>query len=139
MKIHIVLTIMLAASLPLMAQHEGKRPDKKNRPEISEVVGDLSAKQKHKVDNITKESKERVDALRKQQHAVRDSIDMFMEREGDQSKVLFPLFDREAQLRAAVSREMYTTKTRIDEVLTKEQRECLRKACGKDKPAKRQR
>lgn len=139
MKIHIILTIMLAASLPLMAQHEGKRSDKKARPEISEVVGDLSTMQKHKVDNITKESKERVDALRKQQHAVQDSITMMMEREGDQRKILFPLFDREAQLRAAVSREMYTTKVRIDEVLNKEQREKLRKASFKDKSAARQR
>lgn len=133
MRIQIFLTIMLAATLPMMAQHDGKGPEKKPRPDISEVVGDLSAKQKYKVDNITKESKERVEALRKQQHAVRDSITMFMEREGNHSKVLFPLFDREAKLQAAVSREMYTTKLLLDEVLTKEQRERVRKFHSKDR------
>ena len=55
------------------------------------------------------------------------SIILFLEREGDQSRTLYPLFDREARLQVAISREMYATKLRIDEVLTKEQRQTLLK------------
>ena len=121
---------------PCFAQHDGRHPEKKRQADITELVDDLSAPQKRKIENISKESKERVDALRASQRSVRDSISLYMEREGDQSKVLYPLFDREAQLQAAVSREMYSAKLRIDEVLTKEQRATLRKATRRDVPAK---
>ena len=132
MKRIIILAILFAVALPLSAQHEGKRPHKKQR-EVTELVQDLNAVQKRKIESISKDSRERVDALRRQQRAVHDSIVMYMEREGDQSAALYPLFDREAKLQVAVSREMYTTKLRIDEVLKPEQRESLRNACRKDK------
>ena len=127
MKKHIILILLLAVALPMMAQRENPRPDKRKRADITELVSDLSAPQKRKIEQISKDSKERVDALRNQQRAVHDSINIFMKREGDQSKVLFPLFEREAQLHVAIDREMYTTKLRIDEVLKPEQRAELRK------------
>jgi len=127
MKKHIILILLLAVALPMMAQRENPRPDKRKRADITELVSDLSAPQKRKIEQISKDSKERVDALRAQQRAVHDSINIFMKREGDQSKVLFPLFEREAQLHVAIDREMYTTKLRIDEVLKPEQRAELRK------------
>lgn len=108
------------------AQHDGRRPEKKRHADVTELVSDLSAPQKRKIEAISKESKERVDALRASQRAVRDSISMYMELEGDQSRHLNPLFEREAQLQAAISREMYSAKIRVDEVLTKEQRTALR-------------
>lgn len=132
MKRIVLLAVLCAVALPLSAQHE--RPHKKQR-EVTELVQDLNAVQKRKIESISKDSRERVDALRRQQRAVHDSIVMYMEREGDQSAALYPLFDREAKLQVAVSREMYTTKLRIDEVLKPEQREALRSACRKDKPA----
>lgn len=118
------------------AQHDGQRPEKKRHADVTELVSDLSAPQKRKIEAISKESKERVDALRASQRAVCDSISMYMELEGDQSRHLNPLFEREAQLQAAVSREMYSAKVRIDDVLTREQRQCLRKALGKQKRRK---
>ena len=133
MKRYLVLALLLALAAPVAAQHDGRQHGQKKRADITELVSDLSAPQKRKIENISKESKERVDALRKQQQAVRDSIRMYMEREGDQSKVLYPLFDREAQLKAAVDREMYATKLRLDEVLTKEQRAALRQAVQTDR------
>ncbi|MBO7101860.1 MAG: periplasmic heavy metal sensor [Bacteroidales bacterium] len=134
MKKIIILLVLAVFALPLSAQHEGTPPRKKHQ-EVTELVKDLSAVQKRKVESISKDSRERVGALRKQQRAVRDSIAMYMEREGDQSRELFPLFDREAKLQVAVNREMYTAKLRIDEVLKPEQREALRNACHKDKRA----
>lgn len=108
----------------------GHGPECEKRPDITELVSNLSSNQKGKLESITTDSKKRVERLRNQQKAVRDSIGKYMDKEGDHSKALFPLFEREARLQAEVSREMYTTKIRIDEVLTPEQRKGL-KANGK--------
>lgn len=130
-KITLIL-LMALFTLPLAAQHEDAHRHGRHR-DVTEIVKDLNAMQKRKVENISNESRERVAALRKQQHAVHDSIVMFMEREGDQSQVLYPLFEREAKLQTAINREMYATKLRIDEVLKPEQREALRAASRKHK------
>ncbi len=128
MKNILLIVALIAFTLPAAAQQEGKHRRHHERPEITELVSDLNAGQKRKLENITQQSKQRVGLLRKQQRAVRDSIGIYMNREGDQSKMLYPLFDRESQLQAAISREMYNTKLRIDEVLTPAQRQELRKA-----------
>jgi Spy/CpxP family protein refolding chaperone len=111
--------------------HHGQRDGK--RPEITEMVSNLTDAQKGKLETITKESRQKVDRLRNQQKVVRDSIGKYMDREGDQSKKLYPLFDREAQLQVQISREMYSTKVRIDKVLTKEQRKEFQQASKRDK------
>lgn len=129
MKKYFFLTLILLLALPIAAQ-DPQHPDrsKKKRPEITELVNDLSVQQKRKIETITRDSKERTEALRRQQRAVRDSIRSYMDLEGDQTQALYPLFEREAELQAAVSREMYATKLRIDEVLNSEQRANLRAA-----------
>lgn len=123
-------TLLLATLIFLtgiaFAQHP-KHERYERRPDITELVSDLSSAQKRKLETITNESKQRVDPLRNRQKAVRDSIETLMDKEGDQTKALFPLFDREARIQAEISREMYSTKVRIDEVLTKEQRQQLKK------------
>lgn len=133
MKNILLFIAVLVIAMPLMAQHEGPRHEKKQHADISELVSDLNAIQKRKVDNISKESKERVAALRKRQHTIRDSIAMYMDLEGDHSRELYPLFEREAQLQTAINREMYSAKIRIDEVLTREQRQTLRQTAQQRK------
>lgn len=133
MKKVLLLSLLVALSLPLAAQHPAGRPNGGKHKDVTELVSDLSNIQKRKIEVATKESKARVDNLRKQQRAVLDSINMYMEREGDQSAVLYPLFDREAALHAAIDREMYAGKLRIDEILTKKQCSELRKACSKER------
>lgn len=135
MKRIVIFALMFAVALPLMAQHDGRHPEKK-RQEITEIVSDLSAAQKLKVESIGKESKERVGELRSRQKAVRDSISLYMNCDGDQSRLLFPLFDREAHLQAEINREMYNAKLRIDEVLTPAQRNELHKAIDTNKKRK---
>lgn len=131
----LLLAILLAvAAAPCFAQHNGSRshaPERKGNREITEIVGDLSQSQKKRIESITDASKERVAALRARQKAVRDSIAVYMKLEGDQSAAIFPLFDRESQLQCEISREMYTTKVRVDEVLTPDQRRRLREAMSK--------
>ncbi|MBR1550017.1 MAG: periplasmic heavy metal sensor [Bacteroidales bacterium] len=114
---------------------EGPKPEP--RPDITELVSDLSANQKRKLETITNESKDRVEKLRKEQRTVRDSINRYMEMDGDQSRTLYPLFDREAKLQAEISREMYVTKVRIDEILTPEQRKELQAANKRHHKGKR--
>lgn len=112
----------------IQAQHYRHDADKREqRPDITELVSDLSSSQKRKIDAISSESKSRVDKLRKQQKEVRDSIGIIMEREGDQSKIIYTLFDREARLQVQISREMYSAKVQIDQILTAEQRQELQK------------
>ena len=121
----IVLSSCFLAPIHAQRPHrEGPGPEK--RPDITEMVSDLSSSQKSKLDAISSDSRKRVDTLRKQQNAVRDSINMYRERDGDQSKALYPLFDREARLQAEISREMYATKVRFDKILTPEQRKELK-------------
>lgn len=136
MKKTLILTLFVAVVLPLAAQQDKPHHEKKHK-EITELVSDLSSSQKRKIESISKESKERVGALRSSQKAVRDSIAMFMDSDGDHSAVLFPLFEREAALQAAINREMYKGKLRVDEVLTKEQRAEVRNA-AKNKPRRKQ-
>lgn len=136
MKRILPLTLALLMGFSLYAQ----RPKEFRRPDITQLVSNLSDSQKSKLDNITTESRQRIDKLRSQQKAVRDSIAVYMDREGDQSKYLYPLFDREAALQVEISREMYATKVRINEVLNKEQREEFLKASKlqRKKPGKKQ-
>lgn len=119
------------ALLPLGAAAQrphAEGPRKEHRPEITEIVSDLAPAQKRKLENLTNDSKQRIEKLRGQQKAVRDSINRYMDMDGDQSRTLYPLFDREAKLQAEISRQMYATKVRIDEVLTPEQRKELKTA-----------
>lgn len=127
MKKTIILIMLVAVALPLAAQHDRPQHEKKHK-DITELVSDLSSSQKRKIESISKESKEKVNALRASQKAVRDSIAMYMDRDGDQSASLHPLFEREATLQAAINREMYRGKIQIDQVLTKEQRTEVRNA-----------
>lgn len=126
MKKYLLIVITLLLAWPMAAQTDHT---KRKRPEVTEVVSDLSAPQKRKIEVVSRESRERTEALRRQQRAVRDSINRYMDLEGDQSQILYPLFDREAALQAAVSREMYAAKLRIDAILTADQRATLRAAC----------
>ena len=107
------------------------------RPDITKFVSNLTDDQKSKLETLTNDSRKRVDGLRAQQKNVRDSISRYMDREGDQSKYLYPLFDREAQLQTAISREMYTTKVRIEKVLPKEQRAEFQKSAKQHRKNKK--
>ena len=60
---------------------------------------------------------------------VRTEIRSMMDKEGDQSDKLFPLFDREAALQAQMSKEMYSVRIQIDQVLTQEQLVEFRARC----------
>ena len=128
MKKILSLALVILACTTLAAQKPSGERREQKRPDITQLVSNLTDSQKAKLETITAESRQRVDKLHARQQAVRDSIALYMDREGDQTKFLYPLFDRSAKIQAEISREMYATKVRIDKVLTKEQREEFHKA-----------
>ena len=97
-------------------------------PKVEEMVSDLSVTQKKKLLQVQSLSRERIGKLKAELGEVRDSIRMLMRRDGDNSKVLYPLFDREGALQAQIAKEMYAMRTRIDAILTPEQLKELRQA-----------
>lgn len=121
-KFLIVTLFVLAATLGgLQAQKPGDRSETLRTDYMAEMVGNLSCKQKKQLDALYNEMKPRIFALKQNLEEVRDSIAVALNVYGDNSAKLFPLFDREAQLQAEVSREYYRTKVAIDNILTKEQ------------------
>ena len=116
----ILLCSALLAQSPNGGRH--KRHSRPEPPKIEEMVSNLSAVQKKKLETITQNCKAKTAQLQKE-----------MDKEGDQSDKLFPLFDREAALQAQMSKEMYSVRIQIDQVLTQEQLAEFRARCKADR------
>lgn len=123
MKKTLTLLVCLFFASVMMAQHPHgpKDPGKPTSPNVAEMVSDLSAMQKKKLESITTESKQKVDKMQNELKSVRTKIRQLLSAEGDNSAALFPLFDRESALQAEISKEMYRTRLSVDQVLTPEQ------------------
>ena len=134
----IILTMLIA--LPSFAQQKPKDKDGRDvhrqDNKIENIVKDLSATQKTRIDLVTRQSKKKVDAYRKQLQAVRDSIHTLMDSQQDNSEPLFRLYEREGHLQAEISKEYYRAKRAIDDVLTPEQYKTLRENSKEPKPHK---
>ena len=101
------------------------------------MVSNLSLKQKKTLLEVRERSKDRMDELKAQLNTVRDSIRDYIHREGDNSKVLYALFDREGELQARISKEMYALRLQIDTILTPEQLKEFRQAMEQRRGKKR--
>ena len=127
----ILLCSTLLAQSPDGGRH--KRHSRPEPPKIEEMVSNLSAVQKKKLETITQNCKAKTAQLQKEMDKVRTEIRSLMDKEGDQSDKLFPLFDREAALQAQMSKEMYSVRIQIDQVLTQEQLAEFRARCKADR------
>lgn len=121
----LLLTTFLWAQQPHPA-HQGKA-FRKEPPKIEEVIDDLSAAQKKKLAEAREEHKAVIDKYNAELKQVRDSIHVLMRKDGDQSAVLFPLVDKQNSIEAAVTKEMYKLRVKIDQILTKEQIDVFKK------------
>ena len=121
----VAFLMMLTAGITAQKPHGGNRQKEQFR--IENIVGDLSAAQKRRLNAINEESQKVIEQLRNEHKAVRDSIHAIMEQSGDQTALLSPMFDREGDLQAAISKQMYATRLRIEEVLTDEQNALVKK------------
>ena len=116
----ILACTMLFAQSPNEFGH-GKKHHKHEPPKIEEMVSNLSAIQKKRLETITQESKKQVDKMQAELKSINSQIRKLLDAEGDQTNSLFPLFEREAQLKLETNKEMYRTRQQINNVLTKEQ------------------
>lgn len=123
------LTFSLQAQDPKGPSHHHGR----HHEPIENMVSDLSAPQKKKLETIKKESHQRIKDLRHSQKSLRDSIRTLMDADGDQTLKLAPLYDREGMLQAKISKEMYSTRVSIDKVLTDKQRKELKSNIAKQR------
>jgi|GEM_PF-1586098 len=121
-------TLFLTAILigfTLTAQPPDGGPHKRHRrpepPKVEQMVSNLSAIQKKRLETITADCQQQVDKLETELNTVRQKIRTLMDQPGDQSDKLFPLIDRESQLQAQIAKTMYTVRQQIDHVLTDEQ------------------
>lgn len=108
------------------AQSKHKLDRKPHHPRVEEVVKDLNSGQKRKIDQYCKERGEHISALEGERETLRDSIRTVLHKEGDNSKVLFRMLDREAKIQAEIGKEMYRTRLKIDAVLTPDQVKLMR-------------
>ena len=131
----ILLCSSMFAQTPDGGRH--KRHGRPEPPKIEEMVSNLSAVQKKKLETITQDCKAKADKLQKELDKVRTDIRALMGKEGDQSDKLFPLFDREAALQAQMSKDMYSARRQIDQVLTEEQLAEFRARCKADRKKRR--
>ncbi len=125
MKHTTILFTLLLFALGMNAQQGNPRHHDRH-PEVTQMLQDLTPRQKRQIDAIYSKSREKLESARKEQRIVRDSIQMLIDSDFDYTKKISILFDREARLQFRINMEMYNTKLAIDKVLTKEQREELR-------------
>lgn len=123
--IFVVMLVLLVSSA--VAQRPSDKSKHKEHFRIENIVSDLSASQKKRLNTIYDEDHKAIEKLRNEQKTVRDSIQTYIEMSGDHTAQLNPLFDRESSLQAAISKQMYATRLRIEDVLTDEQNAQVRK------------
>ena len=128
----ILACTMLFAQSPNEFGH-GKKHHKHEPPKIEEMVSNLSAIQKKRLETITQESKKQVDKMQAELKSINSQIRKLLDAECDQTNTLFPLFEREAQLKLEINKEMYRTRQQINNVLSKEQLKELRERMKADR------
>ena len=74
-----------------------------------------------------------VEKMQAELKSINSQIRKLLDAEGDQTNTLFPLFEREAQLKLEINKEMYRTRQQISNVLTKEQLKELRERMKADR------
>lgn len=134
----IVIILLVGTALPAQPPDGGRRhhPAGPAMPKVEEMVSNLSAVQKKRLEGITESCKKQVDKLQKELDEVRGQIRTLMGQDGDQSEKVFPLIDREAALQSQIAKEMYRTRVQIDQVLTDEQLVEFRARCKADRQSR---
>lgn len=139
-KFTLFLFIFTFAIMPISAQ-SNQHPDGRQHKHrnVADMVDDLSSSQRKKLIKVQQDAHVKIDALHTQLGQVRDSIRTFSQLDGDNSKLLFPLFDREGMLQAQLSKEMYNLRISVDNILTPQQLAQFRKALQDEKNKQKRR
>lgn len=103
---------------------------------IASFVDDLTDEQRDQLHDLTMQSRQVLNQLRQQQRELHDTIRVLLRQPTDQSEILFPLFDKSAQVRAQIDKELYTARFNISKVLTEKQMQTLREKMVAEKKCK---
>ncbi len=130
-----IISILTITTLMAQAPSGGHRHRQgpPEPPKVEEMVSNLSAIQKKRLEGISENCKKQTAKLQKELDEIRSQIRNLMMQDGDQSDKLFPLIDRESSLQAQIAKEMYRTRVQIDQVLTEEQLTEFRARCKADR------
>lgn len=129
----ILLLLLSLCGMTLAQQPRAQRAQQHEPPKIEEMVSDLSALQKKRLENVRQSSQKKIAKLNDELNTVRKTIRNLLKTDGDQSDKLFPLFEREGELKAEISKEMYRCRQQIDNILTREQLQEFRAHCAKER------
>lgn len=119
-----VIVVLLTISLSGFAQQKVEHK-RSQEFKIENFVDDLSSEQKKKIDDISSQYMNRISKMRQELKSLRDSIRTISDKYGDNTKTIFPMYEREAKIQTEISKEMYRMKLQLDKVLTKEQYNAL--------------
>ena len=123
MKRIVILLISIMVITTICDAQTCKAPQKTSPKLIEQFVSDLSLSQRKKIEQLHKECRTEITALRIAQRKVRDSIATYNDLYGDHSKILYALYEREAKLQVELSKQFYAKKVALDKILTKKQHE----------------
>lgn len=126
----ILIALFLLVSVSGFSQQKGEHK-RSHDFKIENFVDDLSADQKKKIDDISAQYMKRIRSMRSDLHAVRDSIRTLSDQYGDHTKLIFPMYEREAKIQTEISKEMYRMKLKLDKVLTRAQYDVLHEKLAK--------
>lgn len=133
MKKTIFAIVLLLLASGAFAQQKGQQHPHKNNPKIEDFVSDLSPMQKRKLEDITNSTQARISQIKKEINTVRDSIFTYMDTYGDNTALIYPLFERKAALELELNKVMYSNKVAVDKILTKEQYNTMKKNSAADR------
>ena len=131
----ILVALFLLVSVSGFSQQKGEHR-RSHDFKIENFVDDLSADQKKKIDDISAQYMKRISSMRSDLHAVRDSIRTLSDQYGDHTKLIFPMYEREAKIQTEISKEMYRMKLKLDKVLTRAQYDTLHEKLSKNNSRK---
>ncbi len=119
------LALLLSLLYGLSAQNaQGNHKNQNNMCfGIESLVEDLTPVQKRKLERLSAQAKKNIGTLKAQHVDLRDSITLLLDAPSSEAIAakLFILYDREADIRAAIQKEYYKVRLRIDNILTDEQ------------------
>ena len=90
--------------------------------QVETVLTNLTDNQREALHKLSKENKEYMEKHRSDTEKLRNSIELLLAKDGDNSEILFPLIEMKAELEAEKEKNLYRVKLKIDSILTAEQR-----------------
>lgn len=129
MKRIFILAVLFILAAPGYAQHNPRHKP----PKAEELITTLTPRQKRQLEAIDKEQRTQANAIKKELKQVRDSVHAYIDLYGDNTKVVNRLLEREAALQLKLNKLLYSTKVKIDRIITPEQHKEMHRKMAQSK------